>query len=231
MTIDRHVRRSGDDYAKAFLSLLPQGYAWPRHADAMLVKVCSGLCQVWGLVDRDIADLLERESDPRITVELLPDWERAWGLPDPCYSAPQSIAERQAALVYKMTTLGGQSAQFMIDAAAYIGYEISITEYHPFMVGIDRVGDKRTINADGSYSDYPYILGPPENRFYWSVHVDTKKLVWFRVTSGQCGIDPHLRIGLADDLECLLNRIKPAQTQIIFDYSGLEPQGPMAGTP
>jgi uncharacterized protein YmfQ (DUF2313 family) len=228
---DRHLRRSGSDYKQSYLSLLPQGYGWPRHAGALLVDVCWGLCEYWGFVDGRAADLLEIESDPRLTVELLPDWERNWGLPDPCYSAPQSIAERQAALVYKMTTLGGQSAQFMIDAAAYIGYEISITEYHPFMVGIDRVGDNRTINADGSYSDYPYILGPPENRFYWSVHVDTKKLVWFRVTSGQCGIDPHLRIGLADDLECLLNRIKPAQTQIIFDYSGLEPQGPMAGTP
>jgi uncharacterized protein YmfQ (DUF2313 family) len=99
------------------------------------------------------------------------------------------------------------------------------------MVGIDRVGDNRTLNADGSYSEYPYILGPPENRFYWSVNVNTNKLIWFRVDAGQCGIDPHLRIGLADDLECLLNQIKPAHTEIIFDYSGQKPQGPMAGTP
>jgi uncharacterized protein YmfQ (DUF2313 family) len=231
MTIDRHVRRSGDDYKKAFLALLPQGQAWPREADTILVRTCAGLCEYWGYVDGRIADLLERESDPRLTIELLPEWERAWGLPDPCYKAPQSIAERQAALVYKMTTLGGQSRQFMIDAAAHIGYEISITEYRPFMVGIDRVGDNRTINADGSYSDYPYMLGPPENRFYWSVHVNATKLIWFRVTSGICGVDPHLRIGTADDLECLLNRIKPAQTEIIFDYSGQQPQGPMAGTP
>ena len=45
------------------------------------------------------------------------------------------------------------------------------------------------------------------------------------------GHDPHLRIGLADDLECLLNRWKPAHTQIIFDYSGMETGGEMAGTP
>jgi uncharacterized protein YmfQ (DUF2313 family) len=231
MTIDRHVRRSGDDYKQAFLALLPQGEAWPREVGSTLVRVCGGLCEFWGYVDGRIADLLERESDPRLTIELLPDWERNWGLPDPCYTAPQSITERQAALVYKMTTLGGQSAQFLIDAAAHIGYSISISEYHPFMVGIDRVGDNRIQYIDGTYSDYPYILGPPENRFYWSVHVDTKKLIWFRVTSGQCGIDPHLMIGLADDLECLLNQIKPAHTEIIFDYSGEQPQGPMAGTP
>jgi uncharacterized protein YmfQ (DUF2313 family) len=231
-TKDRHIRRTGDDYAEALAALLPTGPAWPREGDSVLMALTGGLAQIWGApVDARAADLLERESDPRKTIELLPDWERNWGLPNPCYKAPTGIGERQAALVYKMTTLGGQSREFMIEAAAYIGYEISITEYRPFMVGIDRVGDNRTINADGSYSDYPYILGPPENRFYWSVHVDTAKLIWFRVTAGQCGIDPHLRIGLADDLECLLNQIKPAHTEIIFDYSGLQPQGPMAGTP
>ena len=115
MTIDRHVRRSGDDYAHAFLSLLPQGQAWPRHPESTLVQACTGLSAYWGYVDSRAADLLETESDPRITIELLTDWERAWGLPDPCYKAPLSIAERQRALVYKMTTLGGQSIQFMID--------------------------------------------------------------------------------------------------------------------
>jgi uncharacterized protein YmfQ (DUF2313 family) len=40
-----------------------------------------------------------------------------------------------------------------------------------------------------------------------------------------------LRIGVFDDLECLLNRWKPAHTQIIFDYSGLQTGGDMAGTP
>jgi len=228
---DRHVTRSGDDYAEAFLALLPLGQVWPRSDESALMRVVRGLCHVWGDFETRASTLLETESDPRKTIELLPDWERNWGLPDPCYTAPQSISERQRALLYKMTTLGGASREFMIEAAAYIGYEISITEYRPFMVGIDRVGDNRTINADGSYSDYPYILGPPENRYYWSVHVNATKLVWFRVTSGQTGVDPHLRIGLADDLECLLNRIKPAHTEIIFDYSGLHPQGPMAGTP
>jgi uncharacterized protein YmfQ (DUF2313 family) len=87
--------------------------------------------------------------------------------------------------------------------------------------------------AEGELSAWPnYGLGPPANRFYWTVHVDQAKLVWFRCASGQCGVDPHLRIGTADDLECLLNRWKPAHTQIIFDYSGLSnPGDPMAGTP
>lgn len=253
---DRHVTRTGDEYADAFQRLLPLGQAWPRGEDSILMKVVRGLTRIWGDFEIRASKLLEMESDPRTTIELLPDWERNWGLPDPCYSAPQSIAERQLALVMRMTLEGGQSRQFFIDVAAMIGYTITISEYRPFFVAMDRCGDSRVYGdlppdpmrnewgqpimddngdapvRDGELSQYPhYGLGPLENRYYWTVHVAQAKLIWFRVTSGQCGVDPHLRIGIADDLECLLNRWKPAHTQIIFDYSGLQTGGDMAGTP
>ena len=253
---DHHIRRSGADYTEAFLSLLPQGQAWPKHAPgSVLSKTSAGLCDYWGFVDGRAGDLLEIESDPRLTIELLPDWERNWGLPDPCYTAPLTIAERQFALVQRMTIQGAQSREFFIVVAASIGYHITISEYRVFVVGIDRCGDSRVYGdgstpmvnewdqpivnvrgvpvAEGELSAWPqYGLGPPSNRFYWTVHVDQAKLVWFRCASGKCGVDPHLRIGFADDLECLLNRWKPAHTEIIFDYSGLSnPGDPMAGTP
>src|SRR5262245_6601509 len=252
---DRHVTRTGDDYAVAFEQLLPLGQAWPRDEESVLMRTVRGLTRIWGDFEERASKLLEVESDPRITVELLPDWERNWGLPDPCYKAPTTIGERQRALVQRMTIEGAQSRQFFIDVSAYIGYTITITEYRPFMVGIDRCGDNRII-GDGShtqkdylgrlaldptgvppdageYSEYPYILGADTNRYYWTVHVANARLTWFRLGNGggQTGLDPHLRIGLAEDLECLLNRWKPAHTTIIFDYSGLSVGGPMAGTP
>src|SRR5262245_40961295 len=73
--VDRHVRRTGDDYAQAFLSLLPHGQAWPRHTWSTLVEACEGLNNYWGYVDERAAILLETESDPRLTNELLSDWE------------------------------------------------------------------------------------------------------------------------------------------------------------
>ncbi len=252
---DKHLTRSGDDYAEALAQLLPKGQAWPRSPDGTLMKVVRGLSQIWGYVERRASLLLEQESDPRITLELLPDWERNWGLPDPCYVEPLTIGDRQIALVQRMTIEGAQSRQFFIAAAAQIGYAITITEYRPFMVGIDRCGDNRQIGdgsgtqtdafgnplfntsglpvALGEYSEYPYILGPDTNRFYWTVHVGRTRLTWFRCGAGggQCGVDPHLRIALATDLECVLRRWKPAHTEIIFDYSGLTTGGSMAGTP
>jgi len=255
---DKHVTRSGEDYAEAMQALLPIGQAWPRHQDSVLMKVVRGLTRIWGDFELRASHLLEQESDPRITVELLPDWERNWGLPDPCYEAPQSIADRQFALVQRMTIEGSQSREFFIKIAADIGYTITITEYRPFFIAMDGCGDCRVYGAgvtsdnmmvnqwgqpimdaegdqpvqQGQLSEWPnYGLGPLENRYYWSVHVHDAKLTWFRTESGQTGVDPHLRIGIADDLECLLNRWKPAHTEIIFDYSGLETGGDMAGTP
>jgi uncharacterized protein YmfQ (DUF2313 family) len=246
MSDDRHVRRSGDDYCAAFLALLPQGQAWPKEPGSTLARACCGLADYWGAVDARAADLLEQESDPRKTLELLLDWERNWGLPDPCYQEPLTIGERQLALVMRMTMQGGASREFFISVAAQIGYRITISEFRVFVCGIDRCGDNRVYGdgsnpmfdewgkpicnplgepiAHGELSEWPnYGLGPPSNRSYWTVHVDGVKLIWFRVGGGggQTGVDPHLRIGTADDLECLLNRWKPAHTQIIFDYSGL----------
>jgi uncharacterized protein YmfQ (DUF2313 family) len=245
---DRHVTRSGDDYAEAMQALLPQGQAWPRHDESALMRVVRGLTRIWGDFETRASHLLEQESDPRKTIELLPDWERNWGLPDPCYSEPLTIGERQQALVMRMTMEGGASREFFIGVAASIGYTITISEFRVFVCGIDRCGDNRVygngftpmynewgnpiLNTRGEPVEYGelsawpnYGLGPPANRFYWTVHVDATKLIWFRVGGGggQTGVDPHLRIGLADDLECLLNRWKPSHTKIIFSYAGPPP--------
>jgi uncharacterized protein YmfQ (DUF2313 family) len=225
--VDRHVRRTGDDYGTAFLSLLPQGQAWPREPDSTLVLTCRGLSYYYGFVDGRAADLLERESDPRKTIELLPDWERAWGLPDPCFPDAMTIIERQKMLVLKMTMLGGQSRAWFMWVAEWIGAPIEyIEEYAPFMAGVSNVGDTRDVHGD-----YRWQIGPPEMRFYWTVHMAQAPLTWFRCASGQAGVDPHLKIGLATDLECLFQRWKGAHTEIVFDYSGLSAGGPMAGTP
>ena len=226
---DRHVRRSGSDYAHALLALLPTGQAWPRDIGSALSRTVAGLCEYWGFVDGRAADLLERETDPRYTLEMMSDWERAFGLPDKCLTEPLTMEDRRKALMTRITMLGGQSREFFIALAASIGYAITITEYRPWMVGIDRVG----MTVDPYTGAQPAArLGPPENRFYWTVHVGLARLTWFRVTAGETGVDPHLRIGVASDLECLLRRYKPAHTEIVFDYSASDAfSDPMAGTP
>jgi uncharacterized protein YmfQ (DUF2313 family) len=223
---DKHIRRSGDDYIDALAALLPVGPAWPREYDSTLMKLVGGESQIWGEVDGRAADLLEIESDPRITNEMLDTWEFNWGLPDPCFGEALTLAQRHILLVRKITLLGGQSRAFFIEVASWLGYTITIKEYSPFMVGISQVGDVRDDAGNPRWE-----IGPPEMRFYWTVTIADASLIWFRSAQGEAGVDPHLRIGIADDLECLLNRWKPAHTEIVFDYSSLGVDGPMAGTP
>ena len=125
---DAILRHSGDDYAEALGNLLPTGAAWDRDPNGALGLLISALGQVWGDVDGRALDLLQIETDPRFTLELLGDWERAFGLPDPCIPVVQTLPERRAALVQKMTLQGGQSRAFFIVIAASLGYAITMTE-------------------------------------------------------------------------------------------------------
>ena len=237
------VRRLASDYALAWADLLPQGSAWSRDPNSVIQTTIGGLAGIWGSstptsaiaavsVDGRAADLLGVESDPRQTVELLSDWERAFGLPDLCVSEPLTIADRQKALVARIAFTGGQSRAWFLAYAALIGYAVSIIERAPFMCGISRCG-----GTVGETAENPiwrrWEIGPANLRSWWTVKVRAARLTWFRCGGGggRVGVDPMLTIGFATDLECAFRRYKPAHTVLTFDYSGLTPLSPFEGTP
>lgn len=201
---DKHVRRTGSDYVVAFRALLPQGIAWPTSSTSVLSKVINGLSQIFGYADDRAADLLEVETDPRLTTELLPEWERAFGLPDNCFPLPPTDqVTRRFNLVSRMTLLGEQSRAFFITQGFNIGETVSIREFAPYMTGVSRVGDTRMATVENSDPvHFRWQLGPPENRFYWVVKI----LVLLPNFNGA-------------DLFCILRRWKPAHTEVLFDYS------------
>lgn len=206
---DRHVRRDGADYAQAFADLLPTGEAWSRDPDAALMQLVRGQAEIWGaVVDARAGDLIEIESDPRYALELLGDWERAYGLPSPCIPVIQTVPERRQALVNRIREQGGQSRAFFIGVAASLGYAITITEYTAFQFGLSSFGGRRG------------RLNPGAMRFCWTVRITGARLSRFRFGASSFGRDPFLSIRRAEDLECLFRRIKPAHTQLFFDYAG-----------
>jgi uncharacterized protein YmfQ (DUF2313 family) len=211
---------------------MPKGQAWPTVGTSVLRRLCDALAWFWGYVDGRAADLLERESDPQQTVELLPEWERAWGLPEECFPEAQTFGERRRLLVTKMTWQGGQSRQYFIDLMAWLGFRVIIKEWSPFMAGISRCGDTRPLVA-GPYGDdwHRWYIGAPENRFVWVAQVGFTSLVWFRSGAGQAGVDHHLEFRNPLAVECLLMRWKPAHTWLRFDYTPLDWSDPMEGTP
>jgi uncharacterized protein YmfQ (DUF2313 family) len=200
---------TADDYRRQMQALLPRGFAWPLAPAAWLTRLLSGLSPEFARIHGRVLDLI-RESDPRTTVEMLAEWERALGLPDNCSStlAPTLQARRDDVLT-KLVSLGGQSREYFIAVAARLGYTISIEEFKPFRVGRSRVGE--SINA-------------LEMTWVWRVNGPPVTIRSFRV--GRSRIGERLRSWGNTALECRLTQLKPAHTKIIFSYPDANPPPP-----
>lgn len=187
------------DYLAQEQALLPQGAAWPRESDATLTKLLNAFADELARIDGRALTLIE-EADPRTTNELLGDWERVAGLPDTCVAAALGTAQRIAALVTKLTTIGGQSREYYIALAAKLGYTITITEFAPFTVA--------------SRIDTP-IRGELW-RFAWQVNAPLVTQTFFTMNST---VADALSTFGNTQLECVINRLKPAHTHAQFAYT------------
>lgn len=187
-------------YLSLLKSLLPRGIAWVDSVNNDLGRLLHALAEELARVDAR-EDALIEEADPRTTYEMLPDWERAFGLPDPCVGSGLTLEQRLETLYAKVTSTGGQSRQFFIDLAASLGYEITITEFKPYTVN-DSV-------------DTP-IYGD-DWWFAWQVNAPENTVNYLTVNSD---VNTPLASWGNERLECSINRLKPAQTQVIFAYGG-----------
>jgi len=215
-------QRSRATFAHAFLALLPQGPVWPRAIGSTLHNTVLGLMGVVARWAGEAWRFLHVEAFPPTSLDLLPDWERVLGLPEPCLPVTDlTIAERQQQVAEKLARRpGAQSRQYFFEIAARLGYAITITEHVPAQCGVTQCGAQRVV--DGPYIIQGAGCGTPYIRYVWRVSVTGARLTWFAVgAGGRAGQDPHLRIRRAEDLECILRALKPAHTRLVFDYSGI----------
>ena len=188
------------DFTGAGQRLLPRGAAWPRDPDATLTALTAALAARTAAVHARAAQLLEVESDPTQTVEMLSDWETAYGLPDPCTPLNPTLQQRRFALLAKIIAIGGQSIGYYQSVAAALGYAITITEFHAFV------------------ADDPCELpdNDPSWDFAWQVNAPETTEQLFRADVSAAD-EPLATWGNAQ-LECVLNRLKPADTILTFAY-------------
>ena len=205
------VQWDADEFAQVIADELPTGSAWPRDPDNDVMKWVAGSAQIWGDVSARAATLINVEADPRSTYELLSDWERALGLPDPCVPVVQTLAERRNAIVNKLTMLGGQSIAFFTSVASFLSYRITVREYRPFQFGLSSFGGSR-----GQFQ-------PPSVTFYWKVRVSGGRSTRFSFGGSSFGRDSFLEIRKAEDLECMFRRWAPAHTVVLFDHRDADP--------
>lgn len=185
-----------DDYEQQGYKLLPPGPAW-KNPDGLIQAIAEAMSRT----HNRLLDLLD-EADPRTTDELLPDWERVAGLPDPCVvEGIQSTGERIASLVTKLTMLGGQSPAYFIALAGELGHlNATITEYREYSVD----------------DDVDAAINGPEWAFAWLITGTDAVSFEFTVNDS---VDDPLASWSNAPLECLIDRYKPAHTYVLFAYS------------
>lgn len=151
-------------------------------------------------VQARVADFL-READPRTVSETLTDWERVYGLPDPCVPLGQTFTQRAAALVAKVLEIGGLTRDYYIAHAAAMGYPgASIDEFGPM-----------TCNDE---CDDPVFS--EDWRYVWRLNVPQETAITTMNCNSPC--DDPLRDWGNEALECVITRAKPAHTLVFFAY-------------
>ena len=198
------MSRAAAEYRDQLLALLPPGAAWPRDPESIMARVLAAAADGLARIDGRGDDLLA-EADPRATLEMLGDWERVAGLPDDCaVGISTTLQERRAALTERLTSVGGQSRAYMLSIAAALGYDdVTLTEYRPFVAGLDRCGDR--------------LNGGHEVRHVWRINVLRGRVTYFRAGVAQAG-DRLGDIDIAEDLECRLRQVAPVHTTLVVSY-------------
>lgn len=197
---------------RVLLAHLPTGMAW----DAFRItgKVANRLYSAFAEAYEDAWEALCRlatELDPRTTEQMIDEWERAVSLPDPCLPKYQTLEDRRAWVMWRLSKRRWSTASDWIELAALFGIKIAVTPGW-------------YVQKPALYpAEYPkrYDLFPKLGRFR----------VYINIIDGTCGGYPYGGAGGAtgypitygcdnadyDAFKCLIMRVKPANVIIIWD--------------
>lgn len=192
---------TAEEQAQQQTALEPKGPALPKVPESNWAKLKLALGEEFARVELRALDLL-READPRTAYEMLEEWEDLADLPDCFTLAESSLDARRSALLERLTRTGGQSKAYMIDRAAALGHDITITQAKISTSGGLKSGDE--LSADHA------------NRYAWKVNVAIDPTNAFQAGGSTAG--DRLGYWAPVRLECLLDRVKPAQTKINWNY-------------
>lgn len=192
---------SSDDFRSALRSLMPVGRAWPKEPDSIVDQTLGCLSPSFA---RSAASALALIADafPATALDMLPEWEAALGLPDPCAGESPTLTGRRQQVVARLTNSGGQSIPYLIAFAEALGYQVTVTQYAPFRCGQSRAGHQ---------------VGGVDWFFTWSVNTGLNTVTHFQ--AGQSEAGEPLNIWNNDVLECEMESVAPAHTILQFHYS------------
>lgn len=191
------------DYADAVRRLFPPGRAWIGPPGSVLDSLRKAIANAVFILHQAVINLVDVELNPFSTDLLLQPWENDFGLPDPCITATQTTAQRQAALIARMTDPGGLNAQRYIDLARGAGFTVTVTEFRPL-----RVGDTCGSSVNGS-----------QWQFAWQVNIPADDVGPTTVFTCNSTCDDYLGMWGNNVLECLINSRNRPSRIVNFAYN------------
>jgi len=182
---------------------LPSGRIYSKKFDdqSNLRKILFGLAAVW-LEDRKLLNELFDEYDPETTTKFIEEWEKTVGIPDDCFNNLGTDEERRKNILLKLTGINTTTKE-QFEALAVIlgigvnvisGFEESVLpQIIPFII-LDGIAVSYTIVVEVTVEPTPSII---------------PQIIPFIIQESGSTL-----------LECLFNKLKPANTQIIFKFLG-----------
>lgn len=204
------MARTQEQFRQALANNLPTGEAFKAKGivGTVMYKLLLALAYIYWRLDIRANDLIN-EMFPQTVTESLDEWELEYGLPDDCYSdIALTAAERQKILLAKYASIGGQNPQYYIDIANDLGFTVTITEFN---------GARFTIDTYGGLTGTPF--GETTHPYVWYVNVSGIETIYGRFTLDRFSGTQYSKLGIDTSiLECVINELKPAHTQVIFNY-------------
>lgn len=188
-----------DGWVEATYALLPPGpVVWPRDPVSRWGKLLGVIAEERRLRHDRALVLLDTESFPPTALELLPEFEKVAGFPDPCRPLPGTLAQRRAELIDQFFADHVPTKELMLKLAGQAGWNIEIHEQQDFV-------------AEISLTEEP--IG--ESDFVWIVYVFGQSIDFFQ-TEQNVTEDVLFTFPDISTLECVLRRAAPAHTQVHF---------------
>lgn len=211
---DRESAPGAADLLPQVIAMAPRGVIWGTDEASDGTGASPVMRRLWTAVATWLADYYSAafqaaaQTFPSAVTYSLADWEAEYGLPDPCTSPASGEQGRINALRARFGAQGGASPAYFVCLAASVGYDITITEPADFICALSECGgDDTVVNANDHHE--------------WIVHVNSAGDIWFYAGEAIVAETPLGGFIAATDLECILRRVAPSHTTLIFDYSGV----------
>jgi uncharacterized protein YmfQ (DUF2313 family) len=177
----------------AALHALPPGWAVNKDPAGYFGKLALALAQEESRLEQRV-DALMNELDPRSAQEMLPEWYRSVGLPDPCVGPPPTSAIGRLQLLERLNpALRGQAIPVIVALAAFYGFAITVTE--PLVWTCDSTCDAPL--WDVRAANVIIIRAPAVPVFFWTCDaICDDPLDWAGTTVLECVI--RRRVGPSD---------------------------------